>query len=46
MNALGKTMVMRHPVDRKVFHGIQVKLVHNTAAVLMEKSPRRHVVRS
>src|SRR6476619_3355795 len=35
MNALGETMVMRHPVDRQVLHGDEVKRVHDAAAVLM-----------
>jgi hypothetical protein len=35
VDTLGKTMVMRHPVDRQVFHCDQVKLVHDAAAVLL-----------
>ena len=35
MNALGETMVVRHPVDRQVFHSDQIKGVDDAAAVLV-----------
>jgi hypothetical protein len=34
-NALGETMVMRHPVDRKVFNCDEIKDVDDTTAVLV-----------
>ncbi len=35
MNALGETVVVRHPVDRQVFDGDQIKSVHDATAVLV-----------
>ena len=35
MNAFGQTMVMRHPVDRQVFNGDQIKLLDHATAVLV-----------
>ena len=35
MDALGETMVVRHPVDRQILHGDQIKAVDDATAVLM-----------
>src|SRR5258706_3140542 len=35
MNALSQTVVVHHPIDREVFHGNDIKSVHDAAALLM-----------
>jgi hypothetical protein len=37
MDALGETMVVRHPVDRQVFHGDPVKLIDDATALLVSR---------
>jgi hypothetical protein len=37
MNALGETVVVRHPFDRQVFNGDRIKLIDDATAVLMGK---------
>ena len=46
MDALSKTMVMHHPIDRQVFNGNEIKRVRDTAAVLMSKVTPSPALRS